>query len=114
MSTRKISALPQVIVRSFGDEPVVLCVHGIDGQKKRAFVGSANAAKPISLPFEDVFDYSKEVFTRLREAFTQNNAAQLRELYNSLRGKRSCNRYQDALIYAHEEKPEIADSRSVA
>lgn len=114
MSRRKTPTLPKVIVRSFGDEPVVLFSHKIDLTKQRAFVGSAAARKPISLPFDDVFDYSEERFTELREAFTRNEVARLQELYKSLRRKRPCNKYQDTLIYAHEEKGQVTDSRSAA
>jgi hypothetical protein len=106
---------PRVIVRSFGDEPVVLYAHGLQVDKKRVLVGKANAKRPISLPFTDVFDFDDGHFRELSEAFRARDRVRLGELYKSLgQSKGPCIRYQDALIYAHEEKGQIPDTRSAA
>jgi hypothetical protein len=115
MSTRNSpTPRPNVIVRSFGDEPVILVAHRLDKPKNRVFVGKAEATRPISLPVDDVFDYEPDVFTRLSESFSQRNQDALRQIYHSLRGKKPCNKYQDALRLVHENEPEITNLRGVA
>jgi hypothetical protein len=115
MSTRKITGcLPPVIVRSYADEPVALVAHRIDTAKNRVFVGIPEAKRPISLPMADVFDYDSEIFTRLAGAFAEGNQSRLREIYQSLRDKKSCNRYQDMLPLQHEKEPEVTNTRRVA
>ena len=106
---------PEVIVRSFGDEPVALYAHGLQVDKKRVLVGKVDAERPISLPFTDVFDFDAGYFRELSEAFRAGDRSRLTELYKSLgQVNNPCSKYQDILLLGHEEKAQIPDSRSPA
>src|SRR6266508_682708 len=94
---------PRVIVRAFGDEPVILTAHRLDSQLNRVFVGVPDATNPLSLPIEDVFDYDQGLFTKLTKAFDERNSAALTQIYNNARGKKPCNKYQDTLKSGHEK-----------
>lgn len=111
---KKSTTFLQVIVRSFGEEPVRLVAHSIDRAKHRVFVGKETASQPISLPFTDVFDYSPDLFTQLAQAFQKGDTVTLQKIYTDLRGKKSCNRYQISVNSVHEKEPEIRDSGSAA
>ena len=57
---------PSVIVRAYANEPVVLQARSCsDG---RVEVIGKDESKPISLPQDDIFLYSLDVFDQLREA----------------------------------------------
>jgi hypothetical protein len=116
MSIRKTKKdLPKVIVRAWGNEPVILAAHALDSQKNRVLVARPDAAKPISLPIAEVFDYQEDRFTALRNAYTSGDSKRLEALYAELlRDKSSCNKYQDRLRLAHEEKGQVANTRSAA
>lgn len=106
---------PKVIVRAWGDEPVVLVAHGLDQGTKRVFVGQPEAKRPISLPTSDVFDYSPGRFNELSAAFRARDKNKLRRLYKNLHDvEKSCNRYQIMLSSQHENEPKITDSGSAA
>jgi hypothetical protein len=120
MSTMKIKAgLPEVIVRSWGNEPVILVAHALDSKRDRVFVGQIDAKRPISLPTDDVFDYDEQRFAGLLTAHSAGNEPELLRLYEDLRrqnksSEETCNKYQYMLKSQNDEKPKVANTRSVA
>ena len=103
---------PEVIVRSWGNEPVRLLAHGIDTQKQRVFVGVRGARRPISLPWSVVFDFEPETFRSLRGAYTSGNSEELDGAYRRLAvDERSCNKYRNNVYSGHDKEGQIADSK---
>ena len=85
---------PNVIVRAWGDEPVVLQLYRI--ANKRCYVGGSRSACAIGLPFDQVFAFDSHKFSTMRTCFEQGKMAELKGLYDSLSvDDFACNRYQD-------------------
>jgi hypothetical protein len=102
----------KVIVRSWGDEPVVLFLYSAD--TTRLIVGRRKARYTIGLPAEQVFPFHKSVFHNLADAWAAGDRDKLASLYAEIIvNNNACNRYQDALNSVHDKK-HITDSRSVA
>ena len=94
--TRSGDSKPKVIVRAWGDEPVMLLAHGIEADKQRVFVGIPESKQPISLPWSHVFDFDPEVYSRLSAAYSHGNRDELARVYENLRmDDRYCNRYRN-------------------
>jgi hypothetical protein len=107
------SEYPPVIVRAFGDEPVRLFAYRLNLQSSTVYVGNEAATRPVGFPLDDVFDFDAELYRALNAAYSTGNKAALSDLYESIRRKNAgCNRYQDALRYAHEEKAQVPNTRS--
>ena len=120
MSTQiRSKSLPEVIVRSWGDEPVVLVAHGLESKGKWVLVGKATAKRPIGLPASDVFDYDEQQFALLAAAYSIGDKEELSRLYDEMRGQNkssegACNKYQYLLKSINHEKPEVTNTRSSA
>ena len=70
-----------VIVRAYGDEPVVLQARSCkDG---RVEVVGSDESKPISLPQDAIFSYSLTVFDRLKEAYVRGDSESLAHLWQT-------------------------------
>ncbi|HZW92499.1 MAG TPA: hypothetical protein VFF64_05965 [Candidatus Eremiobacteraceae bacterium] len=94
---------PEVIVRAWGDEPVRLFLHRIE--KNRCFVGIERAAKPIGLPFGEVFVFDVDRFSALCTAFKQGDASKLGELWANIQvDDFACNKYQDMITCLHDQE----------
>jgi hypothetical protein len=103
---------PQVIVRSWGDQPVILFLYRVENN--RCFVGSENTRRPIGLPEDQVFVFDKTRFAQLSTAYRSGNKAKLRAVYDLFGvDDFACNRYQDKLESSH-DKENIADSERIA
>ena len=102
---------PKVIVRAWGDEPVVLFLHTIDNTS--AYVGQENSGPVIGLPLGQVFLFDEIAFATLKDAFDSGDTNKLVSTYSELSVNSPCNRYQDVLESQH-DKEHITDSRSSA
>ena len=70
-----------VIVRAYGDEPVVLQAHSCrDG---RVEVFREDESKSISLPQDYIFSYSLSVFDQLKEAYARGDSESLANLWQA-------------------------------
>lgn len=85
-----MSELPKVIVRAWGNEPVVLAAHGRFDDGKWVRVGKQDTKRPIGFPIVDVFEYDERYFNRLTEAFSSGDVNGLAEAYAA------CTTYQGA------------------
>lgn len=100
---------PEVIVRSWGDEPVRLFLHRIENN--RCFVGIEYASRPIGLPFWEVFAFDVDRFSALSTAFRHGNTSKLGELWANISvDDFACNKYRDVLLLHHDQE-NIADSQ---
>jgi hypothetical protein len=107
-SRRKI----KVIVRSWGDEPVVLFLHRIDNTS--VYVGAEDSNRAIGLPSSQVFSFDGAAFKALINAFAEGKKDKMASLYDDLAIKESiCNRYQNMLDSLH-DKENVTDLRSTA
>lgn len=68
-----------VLVRSWGDKPVKLCLHRIEN--KICYVGQELSDRPIGFPLEDVFTYDDALFERLEAAYSERDSHLLHRLY---------------------------------
>lgn len=82
------------IVRSYGDEPVVLRVIGPGPVPGRLLVVGEAGKTPISLPSYEVFPYSADLFQRLKSAFEKQDADGLKTIYGKEQNwtEKYCNR----------------------
>lgn len=109
-----LNELPEkikVIVRAWGDEPVVLFMHSI--YNTTAYVGKEHSKTVIGLPREQVFLFNEATFVLMRSEFDCGNVDNLSSIYSDLEINSPCNRYQDSLESQH-DKENITDSGSVA
>lgn len=72
----------KVIVRSWGDEPVVLFVHDVD--KSTCYVGQEHSERAIGLPLTQVYPFDATSFEELRGAFSAGDANKLESVYSRL------------------------------
>jgi hypothetical protein len=101
----------KVIVRAWGDEPVMLFLYSIENTT--AYVGREDSDTVIGLPLEQVFLFNESAFSSLRGSFESRDLYKLESTYAELLVNSPCNRYQDTLESPHDQK-HITDSRSVA
>ena|SRR6267378_4460676 len=101
----------KVIVRAWGDEPVVLFLHRIENN--RAYVGQEHSNTVIGLPPEQVFWFDMHSFSTLSALFESGDRNNLESMYSKLAVNSPCNRYQDVLESVH-DKENITDSRRAA
>jgi hypothetical protein len=102
----------QVIVRAWGDEPVVCNLYTIENN--RCYVGSSAARRPIGLPFDQVYAFNSTLFHSLTQAYEEGDLAKLRSLYESIQvDDFACNRYQNNLECVHDQE-HLADSEGNA
>jgi hypothetical protein len=95
--------LPLVIVRAWGDEPVVLHLHRIENN--RCYVGSEDTDKPIGLRHKDVFAFDSTMFSTLSTAYTQGDMEVLRQIWAGISvDDFACNRYQDNVVFSHDQE----------
>jgi hypothetical protein len=92
---------PRVIVRAWGDEPVVLSLQCIDNT--HAYVGREDSCKVIGLPLNQVFVFNQDDFLALKGAYDSGNGDKLALIYSQLEINSPCNRYQDKLESLHEK-----------
>ncbi len=103
---------PLVIVRSWGDEPVLLSLHRIDNT--HTYVASENSTHPIGLPHDQVVSYDVDRFAQLSTAFASGDIVKLGECWAKVNvDDFACNKYQDILELQHDQE-NIADSESAA
>ncbi len=107
------SKFPKVIVRSWGNEPVLLVAYGTE--KYRVIVGSDQSRHHISLPMGEVFTFDEKVYSDLRSAYDTGDRERLSEIYDSLsEDKNICNRYKYMLELGHDEEGQVTDFTGVA
>jgi hypothetical protein len=102
---------PKVVVRAWGDEPVVLFLQAID--RTHAYVGQEGSGKVIGLPHNQVFLFNQADFLALKNAYACGNVDKLSSIYSQLEINSPCNRYQDNVESGH-DKENVTDSASVA
>jgi len=108
---------PPVLVRSWGDQPVVLFLHRIENN--RSFVANLESYRPIGLPHEQVFEYDQDKFEALSTAYQQKDGRRLGEFWaNMTVDDFACNKYKIILECSHDqehvtdsERPSDSDSR---
>ena len=87
----------RVIVRAWGDEPVVLFLHRLDNKGDIAFVGQeVPTRRPIGIPITQVFVFDEETAVRLLSAYKTGKMADLSSIYSG------CVKYQDSVGYLHD------------
>jgi len=91
-----MAELPQVIVRAFDDEPVVLFAHCLQPARKHINVSKDGDEAKIGWPIEDAFDYDADSFSKLEYAYSRGMKFELRNMYAELRARPR--QYVDALI----------------
>ena len=102
----------QVIVRAWGDEPVLLILYRIENN--RVFVGLENCSAPIGLPLEQVYRYSLDKFIALKSAFACQDRRNIGEEWAKLAvDDFSCNKYKDNIKFSHDQE-HITDSQGTA
>lgn len=77
---------PQIIVRAFSDEPIIL--YALQMQPSGKYVNVCRDYPPpsyIGWPVDDAFDYNADDFAALQEAFSEDDKGELLKLYNGLR-----------------------------
>jgi hypothetical protein len=91
---------PNVIVRSWGDEPVKLVLYSIANDT--CYVGSGLSKKAIGLPSDQVIAFDSDLFLRLLTAYKTGNKRELSTLYSSISvDDFACNKYQDVVKSSH-------------
>jgi hypothetical protein len=98
MKIVQINPPDRVIVRSWGDEPVLLFAYRADLAGHTVFVGGPEAARPIGLPSEHVFVFNDETLRALLDAYLGQNKVLLQHLYAS------CNRYRNHVDSSHDQE----------
>jgi hypothetical protein len=101
----------EVIVRSWGDEPVRLFLYRVDNN--HVYVGNSAGNRVIGLPAEQVYLFDRTTYSDLRRAFDAGDSDRLISTYSKLAKESSCNRYQDILELQH-GKENITDFGSTA
>jgi hypothetical protein len=102
----------KVIVRAWGEEPVMLFLHRIENN--RCYVGTAQAMKPIGLPINQVFAFDSHKFSTMREAYENREYSRLAALYESFTlDDYACNKYQDNVRSLHDQE-NVTDSERIA
>lgn len=104
-------SIKKVIVRAWGDEPVVMFLHHVENN--RCYVGKENSDKVIGLPAEQVYLYDGTGFCQLREAFECGDKSRLESTYSQLPVNSPCNRYQDTLELSN-DKENVTNSASAS
>jgi len=112
LSTKaQVSKKISVIVRSWGDEPVILTAIDINQKTQLVQLFGRNINRPIHLPMEIVFDYEEIFFNKLKKAFDKGKTTELALLYEERKmDTNSCNKYKDMFCSLHEKGKEITDS----
>ena len=100
----------RVVVRAWGDEPVLLHLHYV--ANKTCYVGMPNSNRTIGIPCTDAFRYNSVEFSNISTAFAEGRIDEVREMFGRM-DDFSCNKYQDKVSSLHEEEP-ITNSGGVA
>ena len=77
-----MSMLLRVIVRAYGDEPVLLWVLKKNGD--RVMVTNQEKTTTLSFPARSVFTFNDETLKRLKKAYKDNNLDQLSKIWDSV------------------------------
>jgi hypothetical protein len=101
----------KVIVRAWGDEPVVLFLYATDN--KRFIVSNERGNHIIGIPAEQVFAFDEDIFSQLSQAYNGGDWNKLASIYETLSKENTCNRYQITLNSQH-DKEHFTNSCSVA
>ena len=111
LTETQVSKKVQVIVQSWGDEPVVLWATTYNRNTNIIQAFGRNEQRPINLPLDIVFVYSDDLFQVLIQAYETGNKDKLLNLYKEENmDKKSCTKYQYMLSSLHEERKEISDT----
>lgn len=102
----------KVIVRVWGDEPVILFLHRVD--TNRVMVGTEDGNHTIGLPPNQVFVFEENLYAELRRVYKRNDRDKLASISAAMIVKeKTCNKYQDKLESSH-DKENISDTHSTA
>lgn len=97
------SQLLPVIVRAWGDEPVMLFLHRIENN--RCYVGNKNSLRPIGIPLSQVFRYTADCLSTLSHCYAQGDVRKLGELWENMSvDDFTCNKYQDVIESPHDQE----------
>lgn len=104
----KVNKVMPVIVRAWGNEPVLLMLYAIENN--RCYVGGENSRRPIGLPVDQVFAFDSHRFSTLREAWELGNVAKTGSIFDDFTvDDFACNRYRDNIKCLHDQE-DITDS----
>ncbi len=104
----------QVIVRAWGNEPVILRAVRVDLQNDLIQLFKKDPKHSINLPMDDVFLYDECWYRELQLAFIEHKSADLARMFDLKNvGKNNCNKYQDMIRSLHEEETEVTDSECI-
>lgn len=95
--------LHPVIVRAWGDEPVLTNLHRID--KTMCYVGNLTVKHPVGVLSKDVFVFDPSLFSTLLTAYKTGDFSNLRGIYDSIPvDDFACNRYHNNVDFSHDQE----------